>query len=599
MRTTQDNPPFPRIAAGVELVGRFEGSGFKEPPYLARRGDGQVIQLPELLYRVAEQCDGRRHCAGIAARVSRAFGRELAPGDVRFLLEEKLWPLGLLAAGDGPAPSVKKIDPLLALKFRAGIVPERVVHAVTTPFLALFWPPVVVSVIAGLAALDVWLFSIHGISTPTRELIYQPLLIVGLFALAALSAAFHEVGHATACRYGGARPGRIGAGLYIVWPAFYTDVTDAYRLDRWGRLRTDLGGVYFNAIFALGTAGAYFATGFEPLLVLVLLQHLEMLRQLLPLLRLDGYYVISDLTGVPDILSRIRPTLRSLIPWRVPDPRVAELKPWVRLATTGYLLMLIPAVAFVFAMMAMHAPRVFATAWDALTLEWAGVTAAFAGGALLSGVAGSLQILALALPPVGIALTGTRVASRLGRATWAVSASVPGLQAGLATTGATAVAFTGFLWWPNGDYRPIQPTERGTIQSAVASLPHVPTGRPALTAEHAHELDELSNPSDGQTPSRPPSPDVSEAPPGGAPAEPEPPADTDPEQEDSEPGQEELGEQPPPDEHQLYGDYPGTTETVPPDGTESDPTQTDTESDPTQTGGTSPQTTDPDPTTTP
>ena len=34
----------------------------------------------------------------------------------------------------------------------------------------------------------------------------------------------------------------MGAGLYLVWPAFYTDVTDSYRLGRAGRLRTDLGG---------------------------------------------------------------------------------------------------------------------------------------------------------------------------------------------------------------------------------------------------------------------------------------------------------------------------------------------------------------------
>src|SRR3712207_8247936 len=40
--------------------------------------------------------------------------------------------------------------------------------------------------------------------------------------------------------------------LYIVWPAFYSTVTDSYRLDRVGRLRTDLGGVYFNAVFMIG-----------------------------------------------------------------------------------------------------------------------------------------------------------------------------------------------------------------------------------------------------------------------------------------------------------------------------------------------------------
>ena len=39
----------------------------------------------------------------------------------------------------------------------------------------------------------------------------------------------------------------MGTGLYLVWPAFYTDVTDSYRLGRAGRLRTDLGGLYFNA----------------------------------------------------------------------------------------------------------------------------------------------------------------------------------------------------------------------------------------------------------------------------------------------------------------------------------------------------------------
>src|SRR5438309_11717649 len=90
-----------------------------------------------------------------------------------------------------------------------------------------------------------------------------------------VSAAFHEGGHATACRSGGARPGVMGVGLYIAWPAFFTDITDAYRLDRRGRIRTDLGGVYFNAIFALAVAGAYFATHIEALLLIVLVVQIE------------------------------------------------------------------------------------------------------------------------------------------------------------------------------------------------------------------------------------------------------------------------------------------------------------------------------------
>ena len=76
-------------------------------------------------------------------------------------------------------------------------------------------------------------------------------------------------GHAAAARSSGAEPGVMGAGLYLVWPAFYTDVTDSYRLGRAGRIRTDLGGLYFNAIVVVLTFVWWWATGWEALLLLV------------------------------------------------------------------------------------------------------------------------------------------------------------------------------------------------------------------------------------------------------------------------------------------------------------------------------------------
>ena len=56
----------PRLADGVELLGEFRDSGFKEPPSLVRRKDGQVLQLPRLLYLVAESLDGSHTSAEIA-----------------------------------------------------------------------------------------------------------------------------------------------------------------------------------------------------------------------------------------------------------------------------------------------------------------------------------------------------------------------------------------------------------------------------------------------------------------------------------------------------------------------------------------------------
>ena len=112
----------------------------------------------------------------------------------------------------------------------------------------------------------------------------------------------------------------MGAGLYLVWPAFYTDVTDSYRLGRAGRVRTDLGGLYFNAIVAVGIAGIWWATGYDALLLVVATQILQMVRQLTPLVRFDGYHVLADVTGVPDLFHRIKPTLLGVLPWRWRHP---------------------------------------------------------------------------------------------------------------------------------------------------------------------------------------------------------------------------------------------------------------------------------------
>src|SRR5436190_22516757 len=82
----------PRRAPGTELMGQMEDSGFEETPYLARRADGKVIQLPGILYALAERIDGESGYDTIAGRVTEAVGAELEPNDARFLVDEKLAP---------------------------------------------------------------------------------------------------------------------------------------------------------------------------------------------------------------------------------------------------------------------------------------------------------------------------------------------------------------------------------------------------------------------------------------------------------------------------------------------------------------------------
>ena len=104
----------PRLAEGVELLGEYEGSGFKEPRYLARRGDGDIIQLTELLYLIAEQIDGSRDHDAIAQRVSERYGRKVTADNVATLVDNNLAADGFIV-GREPQRGGPKVDPLLAL----------------------------------------------------------------------------------------------------------------------------------------------------------------------------------------------------------------------------------------------------------------------------------------------------------------------------------------------------------------------------------------------------------------------------------------------------------------------------------------------------
>src|SRR4051812_22611285 len=85
----------PARADGVQLLGEVQGSGYRRPPALARRQDGQVVQLTPLLHQVLVAVDGRRTVPEIAEAVSDSSGRLVAPDDVRQLLDSSLRPLGL------------------------------------------------------------------------------------------------------------------------------------------------------------------------------------------------------------------------------------------------------------------------------------------------------------------------------------------------------------------------------------------------------------------------------------------------------------------------------------------------------------------------
>jgi len=420
----------PSLAEGAELAGEFVGSGYREPPQLVYRPDGQVVRLPPLLYLVVRildglRCaddgpgDGRRVLAGVADAVSRETGRQFTADHIAFLIDHKLAPLGVTTYSDGSPPDLPKASPFLSFRFRMAVLPARATWFLGGLFAWLYRPFVLIPAVAAALASEVWVFGTQQVGVAFRDTLLSPASILLVVFLAFASAAFHEIGHGTACRYSGVRPGETGCGIYIVWPAFYTDITNSYRLSRSGRIRTDLGGVYFNGLFVIGLTVLYVYTGFQPLLIGILSTNFEVIQQLLPAIRFDGYYIVADLAGIPDLFRYVGPILARVVFRRPADERLRALKRWPQVLVAAWVLGVLPAFAAQLGIIAVQFPRIVRADWTAINVLASQATES--GDQVLGVVSACVRILLLLIPVAGIVVItaqAVRGSARLGWRRW-------------------------------------------------------------------------------------------------------------------------------------------------------------------------------------
>ncbi|HEY3920971.1 MAG TPA: hypothetical protein VGL76_02555 [Gaiellaceae bacterium] len=458
-------------AAGLELLGDVHGSGYKEGVALVRRPDGQIVQLGPLMYALLFEADGERTADELAESLSQSFGRRFEPPHV-LRLAQKLAAQGLLAGSEQNAPPRR--NPLLAMRWKVLVTKPELTRRLTAPFMFLFRPWLMWPLLACFVVVF-WFVLIHkGVASATADAFHSPALLLLVFVLAIASAGFHELGHASACRYGGGTPGGMGMGIYMVWPAFYTDVTDAYRLPRRDRLRIDLAGLYFNAVVAVATMAVWLAWRVDALLLLVALQILQMVKQLSPVIRADGYHILSDATGIPDLYSHIGPTLRQLLPWRRREP--SALKGRARLLVTLWVLIVVPVLLSLMLGAIVLLPRLATSAWE----SGRAITAAIPHESTLNVLASLVHLLALFLPVAGSLLIAQKIIRNMGRKGLAWTRGRPVRRATLAVAMAGLLAGAAWAWWPSGQYRPVAPSDRGTLtRFATLVAAPVPVARPA------------------------------------------------------------------------------------------------------------------------
>ena len=112
---------------------------------------------------------------------------------------------------------------------------------------------------------------------------------------------FHEMGHAAACHRFGAKFGDIGFGFYLLSPVMFADVSDIWKLKPNKRIIVNLSGIYIELLIASILVLFFFITRTNNYLVYSSAISLSLLANLNPFLRYDGYWVLSDMIGVPNL----------------------------------------------------------------------------------------------------------------------------------------------------------------------------------------------------------------------------------------------------------------------------------------------------------
>ncbi|MCY2976150.1 MAG: hypothetical protein NTW52_15955 [Planctomycetota bacterium] len=124
----------------------------------------------------------------------------------------------------------------------------------------------------------------------------------------------HELGHGMACVRFGGKCDEFGFILLFGMPSLYCDVTDSWKLpDRWQRIIIAAGGIYVELILATLACFVWISSdsiGFRGMAVQVMIvcSLMTLLLNANPLLRYDGYYILSDWIGIPNLGDESRKT---------------------------------------------------------------------------------------------------------------------------------------------------------------------------------------------------------------------------------------------------------------------------------------------------
>ncbi len=273
------------------------------------------FRLREPEFWLASQLDGAHSAEEIATAFQAKFGAGLRAENVAqfiatlgklFFLEDGRSEQEMVRAARDQRRRRSLAARVLFIKLKA-FNPGRFLKALTSlyrPFHRRFWFTVEIALM--LVGAGILMAHASEFSVQLNQLIQIGSIVTIICALFLLIS-LHEFAHAVICTYYGGTVKEMGLLLMYFQPCFYSDVSDAWLFPKKSqRIAVTLAGLHFQFIFLsvslllwAVTVPGFFINDFARICVIV--SWITFLFNFNPLIKLDGYYLLSDWLDIPNL----------------------------------------------------------------------------------------------------------------------------------------------------------------------------------------------------------------------------------------------------------------------------------------------------------
>ena len=321
----------------------------------------QVIKDPVALkyhrlqieqYRILELLDGERSLEAVREQLKHEFPTlQITLSDIQQLITD-LHRKGLVVSNRvGQGASVvrerqksrrEKIKQtmmsLLSLRL-PGWDPERTLRMLL-PFVSWLFQPFCVTICV-IFVISAWLvlganLEVFRGKLPEFQSFFGWPNLMYLWVTLGLAKIIHEFGHGVSCVYYGGECHEMGVMLLVFSPCLYCDVTDSWMMrNKWHRIIIGAAGMYIEVILSGVAIYVWWLTETGMLHYLALNTFFvttitTVIFNLNPLMRFDGYYMMSDFLEIPNLRQKSEKLLREAFSWYClgieskPDPFMPE-----------------------------------------------------------------------------------------------------------------------------------------------------------------------------------------------------------------------------------------------------------------------------------